>query len=76
VCTHCAHTHNSHTTLEALFSRGPQFIHEINLRALIGLGLDVNMRHPQTGLTPVQFVDLQHVPLLVRYGADVNVVNA
>jgi hypothetical protein len=57
-------------------SRGPQFIHEINLRALTGLGLDVNMRHPQTGRTPVQFVDLQHVPLLVRYGADVNAVNA
>lgn len=66
----------SHVALEGLFRHGPQFVLERNLKALIGLGLDLNMRHPQTGAPPMHYLDAQFAPLLARHGADVNAVDA
>jgi hypothetical protein len=66
----------SHVALEGLFRHGPQSVLERNLKALIGLGLDLNMRHPQTGAPPIHYLGVQFAPLLARHGADVNAVDA
>ncbi|ELR15216.1 uncharacterized protein ACA1_218910 [Acanthamoeba castellanii str. Neff] len=62
----------SHVALEGLFRHGPQFVLERNLKALIGLGLDLNMRHPLTGAPPIHYLGAQFAPLLARYGANVD----
>jgi hypothetical protein len=49
----------SHVALEGLFRHGPQFVLERNLKALIGLGLDLNMRHPLTGAPPIHYLGAQ-----------------